>query len=65
MMKVLSWDRALAMGYSPDKRKRRRQHRRNARELSQYGGGTCAMVANWNRQQARLVRTQPPLRGLK
>lgn len=55
---------ALRMGYSPDRRKRRGQHRRMAREL--LGGGTLLnptapkgsvpyAVAQWHLAQARLL----------
>lgn len=54
-MKTLSAPNALAMGYSPDKRKRRRQHRKNARHLSEFGGGTMRAVAKWHLAQARYV----------
>ena len=62
-MKVMSNDQALKMGYSADKRKRRRQHRQNARDVLGQGGvfvgippqrgSTLYAVAQWNLYQAR------------
>lgn len=56
---------AIEMGYSPDPRKRRRQHRRAARQLLAAGSllnpravpGTLGWdVAQWHLAQARMVR---------
>lgn len=62
-MKVLPQERARDMGYSDDKRKRRRQHRKNARNLMGAGtflnprrapiGSIPYEVAQWNLFQAR------------
>lgn len=63
-MRVLSTQQACAMGYSPDKRKRRRQHRANARDLLGNGGffnGYSAPgsmfweLAQWHKAQARAL----------
>ena len=54
-MSILSTKRAVQMGYSPDKRKRRNQHRTNARNLQRQGGGTCRAVAAWHLAQARAI----------
>lgn len=63
-MPPLNKKRAAEMGYSPDKRKRRRQHRRNARALLKGGGffnGFSAYgsrfhaVAMWHLAQARAL----------
>lgn len=51
-LRVLPQSRAAGMGYSHDKRKRRRQHRRAARELAGMGA-TATSVATWHRFQAR------------
>lgn len=60
----LSKKNALEMGYSSDIRKRRRQHRKNARNLLNNGGffngysapgSTFWMVAQWNLMQARYI----------
>lgn len=60
--KVLSKERAINMGYSEDKRKRRREHRQNARTLIKGGtlfnhhaprGSTPNAVAQWHLFQAR------------
>ena len=59
-MSVLPWRIALLIGYAPDKRRRRRQHRRNARALLKWCKGIPTEVAKWHLQQARLVKTQPP-----
>lgn len=54
-VKLMSYESALAYGYSADKRKRRNQHRQSAKELKQHGGGTCANVAKWHLMQARYL----------
>ncbi len=54
-MHTLNKSRALALGYSADKRKRRRQHRKSAKHLSCEGGKTIAFVASWHRAQARWI----------
>jgi hypothetical protein len=52
--KVMTKAQALSMCYSSDKRKRRREHRRNARELRKFGGGgTIAAVISWHLYQAQ------------
>lgn len=43
------------MGYSSDKRKRRRQHRVAAKRLRKQGGSTFHTVARWHLAQARAV----------
>lgn len=54
-MKILKQGKeSAAMGYSFDKRKRRRQHRRNAKDLSNQGS-IFASVARWNLYQARYL----------
>jgi hypothetical protein len=52
-MKILSNAEAILMGYSKDKRKRRRQHRVNARDLFDQGGSILTSVGLWNLMQAR------------
>lgn len=64
-MRVLTQRRAQQMGYAADKRKRRRQHRKNAQTLMQGGtflnpgraprGSIPGDVAAWHLQQARWV----------
>ena len=64
MSAALNTARALKMGYSADKRKRRRQHRQAARQL--MGAGTLlnarsslqsipVIVAAWHLAQARAI----------
>jgi hypothetical protein len=62
MMRVLPVAQALKMGYSADKRKRRREHRRAARMLIASGtifnaraprGSIPHSVAAWHLFQAR------------
>ena len=57
--------RALEIGYSSDKRKRRRQHRIAARNLLRSGGffNGCSckgsefwFIANWHKEQALKIR---------
>ena len=63
-MKVLRTARAVEMGFSPDRRKRRRQHRQAARQL--IGAGTLLnakaprgsnpwVAAQWHLFQARYL----------
>jgi hypothetical protein len=56
--------RAVDMGFSPDRRKRRRQHRKAARELIKEGtlfnaksprGSVPWAVAQWHLAQARHI----------
>ncbi len=63
-MKLLSHQRALKMGYSADPRKRRRQHRIQARKLLREGGffngfsargTTFGDIAHWHLAQARML----------
>lgn len=63
-MKALSTERAVSMGYSSDRRKRKRQHRKAARALLRSGGffnGLSApgssfhAVAQWHLAQARAL----------
>lgn len=60
--RLLGKDRAAALGYSADKRRRRREHRRNARDLLEGGvlfyakapvGSTPHTIAMWHLYQAR------------
>ena len=62
---ILSKEAAVQLGYSPDKRKRRRQHRLNARKLLREGGvfngrsakgSTFYSLARWHLDQARGVQ---------
>lgn len=55
MSAAISIVRAAAMGYSADKRKRRRQHRKNARYLRSVGGSITYAVGIWHLQQARAI----------
>lgn len=64
-MKILSQAEAMKLGYSADKRKRRRQHRNNAKRLIDGGtflnskaprGSTPGLVARWHLAQARGIR---------
>lgn len=63
-MKAISQKRATALGFSHDKRKRRRQHRSAARKLIKDGGffnrlsapgSTFWGVAQWHLGQARAL----------
>lgn len=63
-MKALSTERAVSMGYSSDRRKRKRQHRIAARALLRDGGffnghsapgSTSHTVAQWHLAQARAL----------
>lgn len=56
-MNPLSQQRAISQGYSSDKRKRRRQHRRAAREIQKYGfpAGFIHTGALWHLAQARAL----------
>lgn len=63
-MKVLKTSVAVGMGFSPDKRKRRRQHRKAAINLLRRGGffnyfsargSTFGDVAAWHLWQARVI----------
>jgi hypothetical protein len=63
-MNPLSEKQASNYGYSTDKRKRRRQHRTNARDLLRNGGrgngrsapgSTLWEVAQWHKAQARAL----------
>lgn len=57
MSATMSKAKAVSMGYSADKRKRRRQHRKNARFLGTNGGGSIfGSVVRWHRTQARWGR---------
>lgn len=65
-MKILTMIEAMRMGYSADKRRRRRQHRRNARYLMAAGtfmnpghsprGSIPQGVAAWHLAQARGIK---------
>lgn len=64
-MRVLSDAKALKMGFSADKRKRRRQHRSAARDLLRSGGffnrmsargTTFGSIAQWHLGQARSLK---------
>lgn len=64
MPSALNKTRAQKMGYSADKRKRRRQHRQAARELMVGGtllngraprGSIPGSVAAWHLAQARAI----------
>jgi len=61
-MSPLNQKRAVQLGFSSDKRKRRRQHRRQADNLLKSGGffnglsspgSTLFSIARWHKQQAR------------
>lgn len=63
-MKIMKLEQAVGMGYSTDKRKRRREHRNNARHLLKSGGFFNGFsspgsqfweVAQWHLQQARYL----------
>jgi hypothetical protein len=63
-MTILNKQRAQDMGYSPDKRKRRRQHRGAANALLRAGGffngfaspgSTAWQIAQWHKAQARAL----------
>lgn len=64
-MKILTQAEAIKLGYSADKRKRRREHRANAKRL--IAGGTFlnarapkdsipGFVARWHLAQARGIK---------
>jgi hypothetical protein len=64
MSSTLNWKRAISMGFSPDRRKRKRQHRKSARFLLTNGGffnsysapgSTFFEVAAWHLKQARFL----------
>lgn len=64
MSAALNVNRAIKMGYSADKRKRRRQHRQAARQLMGAGtllnsktprNSTPGLVARWHLAQARAI----------
>lgn len=55
-MRALPIKKAMRMGYSFDKRKRRNQHRTAAANLRAEGGGICWSVARWHEFQARNVK---------
>lgn len=63
-MSLLSTKRAVEMGYSCDKRKRRRQHRTAANHLAHSGGffngysnpgSTLWEVMQWHKEQSRSI----------
>lgn len=63
-MALLNKTRAAQMGFSADKRKRRRQHRQAAKNLLTNGGffnglsgpdSTFWQVAQWHKAQARAL----------
>lgn len=63
--RILSAAEARDMGFSADKRKRRREHRQAARKLLRSGGffnnlsaprTTYWEVAQWHKAQARAIR---------
>lgn len=63
-MALLNKTRAAQMGFSADKRKRRRQHRKAAKNLLINGGffngfsapgSTFWQVAQWHKAQARAL----------
>lgn len=63
-MALLNKQRAEQMGFSSDKRKRRRQHRNAAKNLLANGGvfnglsapgSTFWQVAQWHKSQARAL----------
>lgn len=63
-MAPLNKQRAAQMGFSADKRKRRRQHRQAAKNLLNNGGffngysslgSTFWQVAQWHKAQARAL----------
>ena len=63
-MRVLTTAQALRMGFSADRRRRKRQHRRAARALMQGGtllnpragrGTIPGDVARWHLEQARYL----------
>jgi hypothetical protein len=63
-MKAMSREQAVSMGFSPDNRKRRRAHRRAAKNLLSQGGffngysargSTFRQVALWHLEQARAL----------
>lgn len=63
-MALLNTKRAVQLGFSADKRKRRRQHRTAAKQLLTNGGffnrfsapgSTFWQVAQWHKAQARAL----------
>jgi hypothetical protein len=63
-MKLLGRNKAVDMGFSADKRKRRNEHRAAAKKLLKSGGffncysargSTFGQVAAWHLSQARLL----------
>lgn len=63
-MKAMAKELAVKMGYSADRRKRKRQHRKAARKLLRGGtlfhsvapvGSIPWCVAKWHLEQARAV----------
>lgn len=63
-IKLLSDDKAIRMGYSADKRKRKNQHRELAKQLlgengffaqGKQRGTTMNALAHWHLAQARLL----------
>ena len=56
MSAAMSLKKAASMGYSRDKRKRRRQHRKAANTLGKLGGGIAQSMTWWHKQQARSIR---------
>lgn len=63
-MKAMAKELAVKMGYSADRRKRKRQHRKAARNLLRGGtllnavvpaGSIPLCVAKWHLEQARAV----------
>lgn len=63
-MAAMNTTKAVGLGFSYDKRKRRNQHRRAARELLRNGGifnhfsapgSSFWMLAQWHKAQARAI----------
>jgi hypothetical protein len=54
-MAAMNESQALAMGYSPDKRKRRNQHRTAARKMFAGGGSILGSLGHWHLSQARAI----------
>jgi hypothetical protein len=63
-MSLLNQKRAAELGFSLDKRKRRRQHRRQAKNMLVSGGffnglsspgSTLFEIAQWHKEQARAL----------
>ena len=64
-IRIINTKEAILMGYSADKRRRRRQHRKIARQLLREGGffnnysapgSTAWCVAQWHKANARAIR---------